>query len=125
MAKVLGIGGIFFKASDPAALAAWYDRVLGFGGGAWSGTMWPHGDKGYTIWSPFKADTTYFEPSASPFMINFIVDDMDGVLARAAVEGVQPTGRDDSDENGRFAWLMDPAGLKIELWQPAETPPEA
>lgn len=125
MAKVHGIGGVFFKTSDPAALAAWYHRVLGFGGGPWPGAMWPHGDKGYTLWSPFEADTTYFEPSASPFMINFIVDDMDGVLARAAAEGVEPTGRDDSDPNGRFAWLMDPAGLKIELWEPAVAPPEA
>jgi catechol 2,3-dioxygenase-like lactoylglutathione lyase family enzyme len=125
MAQVLGIGGVFFKTEDPAALAAWYDRVLGFGGGAWSGAMWPHGDRGCTIWSPFKADTTYFEPSTSPFMINFIVDDLDGVLARAASAGVEPTGRDDTDDNGRFAWLMDPAGLKIELWEPAPEPSEA
>ncbi len=118
MAKVLGIGGVFFKAEDPAGLAAWYDRVLGFGGGDWPGAMWPHGDLGYTIWSPFKADTTYFAPSTSPFMINFIVDDLDGVLARAAAEGVEPTGREDGDENGRFAWLVDPSGLKIELWEP-------
>lgn len=124
MAKVLGIGGVFFKTSDPEALATWYDRVLGFGGGPWPAAMWPHGDKGYTLWSPFKDDTTYFEPSTSPFMINFIVDDIDGVLARAAAEGVQPTGRDDSDPNGRFAWLMDPAGLKIELWEPAATSSE-
>ena len=123
MAKVLGVGGVFFKAEDPAGLAAWYDQVLGFGGGDWPGAMWPHGDRGYTIWSPFKADTTYFAPSAAPFMINFIVDDLDGILARAASHGVEPTGRDDNDENGRFAWLMDPAGLKIELWEaPAEPP---
>ena len=125
MAKVLGICGVFFKTSDPAALAAWYDRVPGFGGGPWPGAMWRHGARGHTIWSPFPADTKYFEPSTSAFMINFIVDDMDGVLARAAAEGVQPTGRDDSDPNGRFAWLMDPAGLKIELWEPAATSPEA
>ena len=80
--------------------------------------MWPLGAPGYTIWSPFKAATTYFAPSTAPFMVNFIVDDLDGVLARAAAAGVHPTGRDDSDENGRFAWLMDPAGLKIELWEP-------
>lgn len=125
MAKVLGIGGVFFKASDPAALTAWYERVLGFASADWGGAMWPHGDRGYTLWSPFKAETKYFEPSTAAFMINFIVDDMDGVLARAAAEGVFPTGRDDSDPSGRFAWLMDPEGLKIELWQPPETPSEA
>lgn len=118
MAKVLGIGGVFFKAADPTATAQWYARVLGFDAKEWNGTMWPHHARGYQIWSPFAADTTYFAPSDSSFMINFIVDDLDGVLAKAAAEGVEPTGRDDSDPNGSFAWLMDPAGVKIELWQP-------
>jgi catechol 2,3-dioxygenase-like lactoylglutathione lyase family enzyme len=119
MAKVLGLGGIFFKAADGDALSDWYRRVLGFEiQDGWGGAMWPHPQQGFTLWSPFKADTTYFEPSAQPFMINLIVDDLDGLLAKAKGAGVEPLGREDGDANGRFAWLMDPAGVKIELWQP-------
>ncbi|MBC7667055.1 MAG: VOC family protein [Gemmatimonadaceae bacterium] len=117
MAKVLGLGGLFFKAEDPAAVRAWYARVLGFEVHDWGATF-NHPKTGAVSWAPFAADTGYFEPSDASFMINFIVDDLDGVLARAAAEGVEPTGR--QDENlGRFAWLIDPAGVKIELWQPA------
>lgn len=119
MAKVLGLGGIFFKAADGAALGDWYRRVLGFEiQDGWGGTMWPHPQQGFTLWSPFKADTSYFEPSTQPFMINLIVDDLDGVLAKAEAAGVTPLGREDGDPNGRFAWLLDPAGIKVELWQP-------
>lgn len=124
MAKVLGLGGIFFKAADPGAVRDWYARVLGFEVHDWGGVVFDHPEVGKTNWSPFAADTRYFEPSAAGFMVNFIVDDMDGVLARALAEGVEPTGRQD-EEMGRFAWLMDPAGVKIELWQPAEVPVEA
>lgn len=124
MAKVLGLGGVFFKAADPAAVGAWYARVLGFEVSDWGGAMFEHPKVGGTNWSPFSADTRYFEPSDAPFMINFIVDDLDGVLARAAAEGVEPTGRQD-EEMGRFAWLIDPAGVKIELWQPLKPSPGA
>ncbi|PVM93074.1 glyoxalase [Caulobacter radicis] len=118
MAKVLGLGGVFFKADDPKGLAAWYARVLGIKVEDWGGAMFSHPKVGMTNWSPFPADTRYFEPSTAPFMINLIVDDIDGVLAKAAAEGVEPTGRQD-EEYGRFAWLVDPAGFKVELWQPA------
>ena len=118
MAKVLGLGGVFFKAEDPKGLAAWYARVLGIKVEDWGGAMFAHPKVGMTNWSPFPADTRYFEPSTAPFMINLIVDDLDGVLAKAAAEGVEPTGRQD-EEYGRFAWLVDPAGFKVELWQPA------
>jgi predicted enzyme related to lactoylglutathione lyase len=124
MARVLGLGGVFFKAQDPAAVGAWYARVLGFEVSDWGGAMFEHPRIGGTNWSPFAADTRYFEPSDAPFMINFIVDDLDGVLAKAAAEGVEPTGRQD-EEMGRFAWLIDPAGVKIELWQPLKPSPEA
>ena len=123
MAKVLGLGGVFFKAEDPAALRGWYARVLGLTVSDW-GAMFQHPKVGAVTWAPFDAATRYFEPSQSPFMINFIVDDLDGVLARAAAEGVEPTGRQDEDM-GRFAWLIDPAGVKIELWEPAKAPSEA
>jgi predicted enzyme related to lactoylglutathione lyase len=117
MAKVLGIGGIFFKAEDPKALCDWYQRVLGFPINDWGGAMFPHPTEGFTLWTPFKADTGYFAPSPHAFMINLIVDDIDGVLERAKAEGVEPTGRQE-ESYGRFAWIVDPAGVKVELWQP-------
>jgi len=118
MARVIGVGGIFFKAADPAAVNDWYRRVLGLEISDWGGVAFPPLDRGVTVWSPFKADTTYFEPSTQPFMVNFVVDDLDAVLARAAAEGAEPTGRSGDDPMGRFAWLVDPAGVKIELWEP-------
>jgi predicted enzyme related to lactoylglutathione lyase len=118
MAKVLGIGGVFFKTADTAALTAWYARVLGLEVQDWGGVTFPPLPHGVTVWSPFKASSSYFAPSEQPFMINFVVDDLDGVLARAKAEGVPPLGRNDKDPSGRFAWLMDPAGVKIELWEP-------
>jgi catechol 2,3-dioxygenase-like lactoylglutathione lyase family enzyme len=123
MAKVLGIGGVFFKAGDGDAVRAWYARVLGFEIAEWGGATFAHPKRGQQVWSPFKADTDYFAPSAAGFMVNLIVDDLDAVLARAAAEGVEPLGREDGDPNGRFAWLLDPAGVKIELWEPNATTP--
>ena len=117
MAKVLGVGGVFYRAPDAAAMRAWYARVLGFELESWGGMMFPPLPMGVTVWSPFKADSTYFAPSERDMMINFVVDDLDGVLARAEAEGVPSLGGMDED-NGRFAWLMDPWGWKIELWQP-------
>jgi catechol 2,3-dioxygenase-like lactoylglutathione lyase family enzyme len=123
MAKVLGLGGVFFKAEDPAAVRDWYARVLGFDIHDWGGAVFKPVKGGSTNWSAFSADTRYFEPSTAPFMINFIVDDIDGLLAKAAAEGVEPVGRQDEDGIGRFAWLLDPAGVKIELWEPSKGEP--
>jgi catechol 2,3-dioxygenase-like lactoylglutathione lyase family enzyme len=120
MAKVLGIGGIFFKTADPDALKAWYARVLGFPVSKWGGAKFAHPTQGVTVWTPFKADTDHFAPSPHPFMVNLIVDDIDGVLAHAKTEGVEPLDRQDDENFGRFAWLLDPAGIKVELWQPVE-----
>ena len=125
MAKVLGIGGVFFKAEDTKAVGDWYARVLGFEVKDWGGVVFPHPAAGYQVWSPFKADSTYMAPSTLPFMINLMVDDLDGVLAKALGEGVEPVGRDDTDPSGRFAWIMDPAGVKVELWEPSPGPPSA
>ncbi len=82
MAKVLGLGGIFFKAEDPAAVREWYARVLGFEVFDWGGAIFKHPKVGVTNWSPFAADTRYFEPSQAPFMVNYIVDDLDGCWPR-------------------------------------------
>lgn len=121
--KVVGIGGIFFKSKDGAALREWYARVLGFKLEEWGGALFSPSAQAdipgaHQVWSPFKADTAYFAPSAKDYMLNLLVDDMEGVLTRCAKEGVTPTWRDDSDANGRFAHIVDPEGTKLELWQP-------
>lgn len=120
MASILGVGGVFFKVRDPAALCDWYRRVLGFDITENSFANWPHPSKGYSVWSAFPADTPYFAPSEEGFMVNLIVDDLAGVLARVRQAGVEPVGEDYADATGRFAWLVDPAGVKIELWEPAD-----
>jgi predicted enzyme related to lactoylglutathione lyase len=122
MARVLGVGGVFFKSPDPAALAAWYERWLGveLGEGFTGSIFQPAGvpPGGYTIWSPFAADTEYFDPSPAPFMINLMVDDLDGALAQVAEGGARVMEAREESEFGRFGWFLDPDGNKIELWQP-------
>ncbi|MDB5426384.1 MAG: Glyoxalase/bleomycin resistance protein/dioxygenase [Phenylobacterium sp.] len=122
MAKVLGIGGVFFKAADPQAVRDWYARVLGFELHEWGGAIWPHPATGHTNWSVHEASTDYYDPSTQPFMVNYIVDDLDGVLAKAKAEGVEPLGRQE-EVYGRFAWVMDPVGVKVELWEPGAIQP--
>jgi predicted enzyme related to lactoylglutathione lyase len=124
MAKVTGIGGIFFKSKgEGAALAAWYQEHLGmkledFGGAV---LRWPEdraGDQGLTVWHVADSDSGWFGPSASPFMINYRVDDLGGMLEHLRAGGVEIVGGPESHENGRFAWIMDPDGNKVELWEP-------
>lgn len=124
MARVTGIGGVFFKSKgDPAALAAWYQQHLGltledFGGAV---LRWPDDraeDKGLTVWHVAKSDTKWFAPSDAPFMINYRVDDMAGILARLREGGVEAIQGPESHENGKFAWILDPDGNKVELWEP-------
>lgn len=123
MAKVLGVGGVFFKSRDEAALRDWYGRVLGLSFEDWGGVIFtPQLAASHpgaaTVFSSFKADTDYFEPSTKEFMINLMVDDMDGILARCAQHGVMPLLRLDDEPNGRFAHILDPEGRKLELWEP-------
>jgi predicted enzyme related to lactoylglutathione lyase len=124
MQRVTGIGGVFFKSKDPKALAAWYRDHLGiaveeWGGAAfrWSGPQNPQG-VGSTIWSPFKDDTEYFAPSSASFMINYRVDDLHAVLTALRAEGVKVEDKVEESEYGKFGWVMDPEGNKLELWQP-------
>ncbi|MGE5666043.1 MAG: VOC family protein [Betaproteobacteria bacterium] len=124
MKRVTGIGGVFFKAKDPKALAAWYKTHLGidveeWGGAAfrWKGPDNPEGI-GTTIWSPFAADTSYFSPSTAPFMINYRVEDLHALLAALRAEGVRVEEKVEESEYGKFGWVMDPEGNKLELWQP-------
>ena len=124
MARVTGIGGVFFKSKgDPAALAAWYAKHLGlkledFGGAI---LRWPEdkaSDDGLTVWSLAKSDSKWFSPSESSFMINYRVDDLDALLRQLRADGVTVVGGPESHENGRFAWIMDPDANKVELWEP-------
>lgn len=124
MAKVTGIGGVFLKCKgDSAALGAWYQKHLGmtledFGG---SILRWPDDkaeDGGLTVWALADNDSKWFAPSESSFMINYRVDDLDGLLAQLRAEAVTIVGGPESHENGKFAWIMDPDGNKVELWEP-------
>ncbi|MEO7134326.1 MAG: VOC family protein [Vicinamibacterales bacterium] len=124
MAKVTGLGGVFYKVADPAATQAWYRETLGVGG-EW-GAMFPFNNDaadGYALLSPFKADSDYFAPSEARFMINLRVDDLDAMIAALEAKGIAILGRQD-EEYGKFAWLLDPDGIKIELWQQVGPAPE-
>jgi catechol 2,3-dioxygenase-like lactoylglutathione lyase family enzyme len=124
MKRVTGIGGIFFKAQDPAALGAWHQKHLGIPLEAWGGAAfrWDGEDNpagtGTTIWTPFAADTSYFAPSAAPFMINYRVDDLHALLAALRAEGCAVDDKVEESEYGKFGWVMDPEGNRLELWQP-------
>jgi catechol 2,3-dioxygenase-like lactoylglutathione lyase family enzyme len=121
---ITGVGGVFFKSKDPKALAAWYRDVLGLKVEAWGGAALRYDAPGHppvVAWSPFRESTTYMTPSTREFMIDFAVDDLDAILARLASKGVTVIKRDDSDPNGKFAWILDPDGTKIELWQAKTT----
>lgn len=123
MARVTGIGGVFFKARDPKALAAWYASHLGLALEPWGGAVlrWPldtADDGGATAWHIAAADTKWFAPSESSFMINYRVDDLDAIVAQLAAAGIPLVKGPDVEDNGKFAWVMDPEGNKVELWQP-------
>jgi catechol 2,3-dioxygenase-like lactoylglutathione lyase family enzyme len=120
MARITGLGGIFFKAKDSKALAAWYRDTLGLALEDWGGALIKNDKAGppHTVWAPFGADTKYFAPSTKDFMVNFAVDDLDAFIKGLEAKGVTILKRDDSDPSGKFAWIMDPDGNKIELWQP-------
>lgn len=123
MAKVTGIGGVFFKSPDPKGLAAWYREHLGLDIESWGGVTFPWSDPGgFTVWSPFAEDTAYFDPSDRPFMVNFRVDDLDGILEHLRDAGVEVDDRIGEYDYGRFGWFLDPEGTRIELWEP---PPAA
>lgn len=124
MARVFGVGGVFFKSRDEAALREWYGRVLGLAYESWGGVVFtPDAAAKHpgaaTVFTSFSADTDYFDPSTREFMINLMVDDLDGILARCKQHGVAPLKILNDQPNGRFAHIMDPEGRKLELWEPA------
>lgn len=123
MARVTGIGGVFFTARDPKALAKWYVDHLGFALEEWGGAIlkWPDDhadDRGVTVWSLAEQSSKWFAPSESSFMINYRVDDLAGIIAQLEAAGIPLQKGPDSEPNGKFAWVMDPEGNKIELWEP-------
>ena len=123
MEKVKGIGGVFFKARDPKALAAWYQEHLGVPIESWGGAVfrWKENDTAgdaSTLWSVFPEDTSYFQPGNASFMINFRVDDLEAMHAQLRSAGVAVDEKMEKSEFGSFGWVMDPEGNRIELWQP-------
>ena len=124
MAKVTGIGGVFFKSTgDSAALAAWYHKHLGMPLEAWGGAIlrWPEDraeDRGLTVWHVAEKDTRWFSPSGASFMINYRVDNLVALLAQLRASGIEALQGPESHENGKFAWILDPDGNKVELWEP-------
>jgi predicted enzyme related to lactoylglutathione lyase len=124
MARITGVGGVFFKSrNDPAALAAWYQKHLGMPVESWGGAVlkWPDdqaSDKGLTVWTVAEKGSQWFSPSDSAFMINYRVDDLEALLAQLRADGVTVVSGPESHENGKFAWIMDPEGNKVELWEP-------
>jgi len=124
MKRVTGIGGIFFKAKDAASLQAWYKRHLGIDVQEWGGTAFTWSDAdgkpvgGTTVWSIGPADGDQFAPSHASFMINYRVDDLQALVQVLKEEGCTVLDKMDESDYGKFAWVIDPEGNKIELWQP-------
>ena len=121
--RILGIGGIFFKSANKQQMQEWYGKHLGLADSG-HGVMLPWREKDHpeseqvTVWSIFPGTTKYFEPSQASFMLNYIVDDLEALLERLAKEGVRIDPKRQDESYGRFAWIYDPDGNKIELWQP-------
>jgi predicted enzyme related to lactoylglutathione lyase len=122
--RVTGIGGVFFKAEDPERLREWYREHLGIQSESWGGAIfeWRYTDgsdrTGQTVWAVFPRSTQYFKTSRADFMLNYRVENLDQVLEALACEGVEIDPERQDSENGRFAWITDPEGNRIELWEP-------
>jgi predicted enzyme related to lactoylglutathione lyase len=121
MAKVLGLGGVFFKSPNPARLHAWYKENLGFDVAEWGATFEPATmpANGQTVWSAFKDDSPYFGSSDQRFMFNLIVDDLETALTQVQRGGATLPQPSEQHDHGKFGWFIDPDGNKVELWEPA------
>ncbi len=128
--KVLGVGGVFFRSPDPARLADWYRETLGLEIEAWGAV---HGTSfspdampanAFTVWSTFASDTEYFGDPRQSFMINLVVDDLDAALANVRAAGGDVIPEKEEHDYGRFGWIVDPDGNRVELWEPPEKIPE-
>tara|TARA_R110002020_G_scaffold474732_1_gene706922 strand:+ start:32996 stop:33382 length:387 start_codon:yes stop_codon:yes gene_type:complete len=119
--RVTGLGGFFFKTKDPNAIKQWYNKHLGLNTDQYGCTFWWKDKKGQdcsTQWSPMKDDTNYFKPSKSPFMMNFRVENLEELLKVLRQEGVTVVGEIEEYSYGKFGWILDPDGNKLELWEP-------
>ncbi len=126
MKRVTGIGGIFIKSADTARLRAWYQKHLGINVENWGGSAFSWKDAGNpegvgtTVWNVFEATSNYFAPSQAPFMVNYRVANLVALLAALRAEGCQVEGDGEQTDYGRFGWVIDPDGNKVELWEPPE-----
>ncbi len=125
MKRVTGLGGVFFKSKDPAAMKKWYADHLGIESGEHGGGFhWREKEnpekEGFTAWSIFDEKDNYFVPSESRFMLNYRVENLEELLKKLEKEGVQVVGEIESYSYGKFGWILDPEGRKIELWEPGE-----
>ncbi len=128
--RALGVGGVFFRSPDPAGLAGWYKDALGLNIEAWGtthGTSFSPGAmpaNSFTVWSTFSADTEYFGSCGQAYMINLVVDDLDAALDNVQAAGGQVVPEKEEHDFGRFGWIVDPDGNRVELWEPPEKMPE-
>lgn len=124
MAKIVGLGGIFFKSSDPISLAAWYEKWLGLQveSAHLSARFLPATipEDGYAVWAPFPEDTKYFGNGDQPYMVNFMVDDLDDAVSQVIAGGAIIPRDQEQLPFGRFAWFVDPEGNTVELWEPTQ-----
>ncbi len=122
MKRVTGIGGVFFKATNPKALAEWYEKHLGieFGGKVYADFQFQEREKGWTAFSLFDSDTKYFEPSEKQFMINLRVENLSELLKILRAEGVHVFDETEDGDYGKFGWILDLEDNKIELWEPLD-----
>lgn len=125
--RITGIGGVFFKSKDPKALKSWYSESFGLSMDEYGHSFTWRNDENpdeqcLTQWSPMAADTDYYAPSQAEFMINYRVEHLDELLRHLRSKGVEQVGDIQSFEYGRFAWVLDPEGRKIELWEPVDAP---
>jgi len=124
MKRVVGIGGIFIKSRDPEALKAWYRTHLGMDIQDWGGMAFPWSTPedpnqgGMTIWTVFEESSEYFNPSKAPFMVNYRVEDLAAILEALRAEGCDVEEKTEESEFGKFGWVIDPDGNKVELWEP-------
>lgn len=122
--RVTGLGGLFFRSADPAATLNWYRTHLGIDSADWGGFAFQWREEedpeevGYTVWGAFPVDTDYFSPSDESFMVNFRVANLEALVEALRTEGVEVVGDIQAHPNGKFAWILDPDGRKIELWEP-------
>lgn len=121
--RVTGLGGFFFKAKDPDKVKKWYNEHLGLNTDRYGCTFWwkdKEGNDCSTQWSPMNENTDYYKPSEKPFMMNFRVENLEELLKTLKEEGVQVVGEMETYDYGKFGWIMDPEGNKIELWEPVD-----